>query len=127
MKTLFTVLMLMVSAPAFAQSETVSLKTPLMVYAAAVTMDLTTTHMMLNKRTGFVEKNPLGHWASDRPNVLVITSVAMDATAVSVLNHFWGKNHKKAATVVLYTVAAVRFGLAANNYRQFRDTPYRAR
>ena len=101
----------LLATPAHAQS----LKLPLAVYAGAAGTDLHSTYRFL--QYGHREANPLGRWLDHNPPALIAFSVAADAAAVYTVYKVWGRHHRKAARIVLYSVAAVRVGLAVYNYR----------
>ena len=92
-----------------------SLKLPLAVYAGAASADLHSTYRFL--QYGYRESNPLGRWLDHNPPALITFSAAADAAVVYTVYKVWGQHHRKAARIVLYSVAAVRVGLAVHNYR----------
>jgi hypothetical protein len=63
----------------------------------------------------------MGAWIDHRPKTAIVTYAAMDAASVYLAHKFIGKKHPKLARVALYSVAAVRFGLAVRNTRMYNE------
>lgn len=100
-----------------AQSRTSpSLTWPFVAYAGAAAVDLHSTYLFL-QHDGYREANPLGRWLDHSPPLLVAFSAAADASACYTVYKIWGRHHRTAARIVLYSIAAVRVGLAVRNYR----------
>ena len=113
MKHIVFVVLTLVLLPQPTQAQ--SLKLPLAVYAGAASADLHSTYRFLQH--GHREANPLGRWLDHNPPALIAFSAATDAATVYTVYKVWGQHHRKAARIVLYSVAAVRVGLAVHNYR----------
>jgi hypothetical protein len=64
------------------------------------------------------ENNPLGRLSEGSPAKTIILGAAVDAVAVPLLYKWLGRKHPALTTVLLYSVSAFRFHLAAGNYRE---------
>ena len=116
MKTLSTLVLLLLAAPAFAQEMPTAHKVGLSLYATSAALDYHSTYRVL--ASGGVEDNPLGKLTEGQPAMTVAVGAVTDA-AVTVLLYKWlGKKHPALTTVLLVTASSVRLSLAAGNYHR---------
>jgi hypothetical protein len=101
-----------------AESMPISHKVGLGLYTASATLDLHSTYMVL--QAGGRENNPLGRISEGSPTKTIVLGAAVDAVAVPLLYKWLGRKHPALTTVLLYSVSAFRFNLAAGNYREVR-------
>jgi hypothetical protein len=120
MKWMVMMMVLAVASAARAQEAEGRLdRAALSVYATGAALDLHSTYLVLQR--GGHEVNPLGHWIEGTPVLFLGFAVAEDVAALAGLRRWVSPKHPRAARVLLYALAGVRFACAAHNYREARN------
>ena len=100
----------------------IDLKTPAMVWAAAVTADQATTYQFSSQYPGILhEKNPFIQGLDRHPAWLVAAGTTIDAATGWAAYRFLGPRHPRLVRIVFYSAAAYRAYLAVHNMRMMQQ------
>lgn len=125
MKKLLVVLLFW-STPLSAQSLTL----PTIAYSSVMVGDWVSTvagmppgsrHPLPSGTAIVHESNPLVNWLEPHPKVMYVVGAALDVAAIVAIHKVLGKKHKKAATILLYSLAAARSLAIVNNLKLHAD------